>query len=254
MNKISSINLGKFNNAEYANFSQRTARLIQTATPAALGLTQAMYDAYAQNINRLSDIVAQSRISEETVDIAQVDRECDELIVYINAAIRTAKMSPVADQRAAGTLLYNVTKPYIGMQSLAQGQQVQTTRGYLMDLGKDQNVDAIDTLVLGPAIQQLRQKNNQYAALLDSRAASQVANKLDPGYAVREEMNVQYDELVTLAFVTSVANPSPAADTFVTAMNKLIADTNTAFNQRMAQKKSKKDEEENPEQNQVPNN
>ena len=37
---------------------------------------------------------------------------------------------------------------------------------------------------------------------------------------------------ITIAFVTSVATPSKEATDFVVYMNKLIADTDTAYNQR----------------------
>lgn len=248
MKKINSISLDKLNNAEYTNFSQRTARLAQTATPAAIGITVELYNAYTGNILAMTDIVAQSRISDETAEIAAIDRECDDLIIYLNATIKTSKGSPLADVKAAGTHLYNVTKPYISIQRLAQGQQIQQTRGLLADLGKDENTAAINALVLGPVIQQLRQKNNQYAALLDARAASQVAARLDTGKSVRLQMNAQYDEITTMAFVTSIANPSPAADAFVTGMNKLIADTNTAYNLRMGQRKNEEGEEEKEEE------
>ena len=55
-------------------------------------------------------------------------------------------------------------------------------------------------------------------------------------------MDPQYDEIVTRAFVASVATPSAEAAAFVTAVNKLIADTDAAYNQRLAEKKKKGEE------------
>ena len=49
-----------------------------------------------------------------------------------------------------------------------------------------------------------------------------LANKLDDGKTVRLELDEQYDDLVTIAFVTSVATPSKEATDFVMHMNKLI--------------------------------
>ena len=71
-----------------------------------------------------------------------------------------------------------------------------------------------------------------------------LANKLDAGKNVRLELDEQYDDLATIAFVTSVATPSKEATDFVVYMNKLIADTETAYNQRMAQRGKKKEETE----------
>ena len=44
--------------------------------------------------------------------------------------------------------------------------------------------------------------------------------------------------------MTSVATPSKEATDFVVYMNKLIADTETAYNQRIAQRGKKKSETE----------
>ena len=71
-----------------------------------------------------------------------------------------------------------------------------------------------------------------------------LANKLDAGKNVRLELDEQYDDLVTIAFVTSVATPSKEATDFVVYMNKLIADTETAYNQRIAQRGKKKEDTE----------
>ena len=71
-----------------------------------------------------------------------------------------------------------------------------------------------------------------------------LAKKLDDGKTVRQELDEQYDDLVTIAFVTSVATPSKEATDFVVYMNKLIADTETAYNQRIAQRGKKKEETE----------
>jgi len=48
---------------------------------------------------------------------------------------------------------------------------------------------------------------------------------------------------VTIAFVTSVATPSKEATDFVVYMNKLIADTEIAYNQRIAQRGKKEETE-----------
>lgn len=249
--KIDDIRLNKLNNAEYANFSQRTAQLIQTATIAKLGIAADDFAAFTANITLLTDVVAQSRTSDLTSEIADKDKECDDLIRYIFTTIDAGKNSPIAAQKKAATSLYNTTKPYRGIQSLAQGQQIQQTRGLLLDLGKDENAEQIDSLALGAGIQALRRANNEYATLINTRASSQTDNALPAGRAVRDEMDVQYDNLTTMAFVTSISTPSTEATTFITAMNKLIADTNTAYNQRSAQRKKKDDpntEETNTEE------
>ena len=237
MEKINAISLKKLNNAEYAYFAQQVSNLIHEGTAEKLHVSAATLTAFDANLKLLTDIVAQSRISDETADIVAVDKETDDLITYILSAIRSAKQSPVAAQKAAATTLYNATKPYAGIQQMAQRQEVQQARGLLTDLAKSDLKAHVQTLALHPAVDQLSATITRYASLLESRAASQVAVNLGAAKPVREKMNDEYDEMTTVAFAFSIAAPATELTTFITKLNKLIDDTNTAYNQSRAQMK-----------------
>ena len=237
MKKINAISLKKLNNAEYAYFTQQVSNLIHEGTAEKLHVSAATLTAFDANLKLLTDIVAQSRISDETADIVAVDKEADDLITYILSAIRSAKQSPVAAQKAAATTLYNATKPYAGIQQMAQRQEVQQARGLLTDLAKPDLKAHVQTLALQPAVDQLKTTVDRYASLLESRAASQVAADLGAAKPVREKMNDEYDEMTTVAFAFSIAAPATELTTFITKLNKLIDDTNTAYNQSRAQMK-----------------
>ena len=241
MEKINAISLKKLNNAEYAYFAQQVSNLIHEGTAEKLHVSAATLTAFDANLKLLTDIVAQSRISDETADIVAVDKEADDLITYILSAIRSAKQSPVAAQKAAATTLYNATKPYAGIQQMAQRQEVQQARGLLADLAKPDLKAHVQTLALQPAVDQLKTTVDRYASLLESRAASQVAANLGAAKPVREKMNAEYDEMTTVAFAFSIAAPATELTTFITKLNKLIDDTNTAYNQSRAQMKVTKD-------------
>ena len=237
MEKINAISLKKLNNAEYAYFAQQVSNLIHEGTAEKLHVSAATLTAFDANLKLLTDIVAQSRISDETADIVALDKEADDLITYILSAIRSAKQSPVAAQKAAATTLYNATKPYAGIQQMAQRQEVQQARGLLTDLAKSDLKAHVQTLALHPAVDQLSATITRYASLLESRAASQVAVNLGAAKPVREKMNDEYDEMTTVAFAFSIAAPATELTTFITKLNKLIDDTNTAYNQSRAQMK-----------------
>ena len=237
MKKINAISLKKLNNAEYAYFAQQVSNLIHEGTAEKLHVSAATLTDFDANLKLLTDIVAQSRISDETADIVAVDKEADDLITYILSAIRSAKQSPVAAQKAAATTLYNATKPYAGIQQMAQRQEVQQARGLLADLAKPDLKAHVQTLALQPAVDQLKTTVDRYASLLESRSASQVAANLGAAKPVREKMNDEYDEMTTVAFAFSIAAPATELTTFITKLNKLIDDTNTAYNQSRAQMK-----------------
>ena len=242
--KINPIRLGKFNNAEYTNFMNRTLNQAVAVGIEKIGASEALIDNITANVNKMTDIVAKSRASVETAQIAETDKKADELIIYLMATFRTNLTSPIQAMRNATETLYLKTKPYVGCQSLPQGQQIQKMRGLLSDLSTADMSAHITTLGLTAVVEELNTITAQYSALIEQRTASQLANKLDARKTVRLELDEQYDDLVTIAFVTSVATPSEEATDFVVYMNKLIADTETAYNQRMAQRGKKKEETE----------
>ena len=242
--KIDTIGLSKLNNAEYTNFMNRTLGYAVAAGTDKIGASDELIDGITANVNKMTDIVAQSRASVETAQIAEVDKKADELIVYLMATFRTNRTSPIQSMRTAAETLYLKTKPYVGCQTLPQGQQIQKMRGLLTDITSTEMSAHIATLGMNDVVAELATVTAQYSILIDQRAMSQLENKLDASKTIRLELDEQYDDLVTIAFVTSVATPSKEATDFVVYMNKLIADTNTAYNQRIAQSGKKKDKED----------
>ena len=239
--KINPIRLGKFNNAEYTNFMNRTLNQAVAVGIEKIGASEALIDNITANVNKMTEIVAQSRASVETAQIAETDKKADELIVYLMATFRTNLTSPIQAMRNAAETLYLKTKPYVGCQTLPQGQQIQKMRGLLSDLSTADMSAHITTLGLTAVVEELNTITAQYSTLIEQRTASQLANKLDAGKTVRLELDEQYDDLMTIAFVTSVATPSKEATDFVVYMNKLIADNETAYNQRIAQRGKKEE-------------
>lgn len=233
--KPQSISFSRLNNAEYTYFAGQVMNRILTDTAEALHVSATTLAAYKANQEKMVELVAQSRISEETAEIAEVDTEEDAIIVYINATIRNAKSSPISDKKAAGTALYNATKPYIGIQRLPQRQQVQKVSGLLADLAKEDVAVHIETLGLIEEVERLDSLNARYLNLLTKRADSQVANAVEASKPIRTEMDAQYDELITTAWAFSIATPSETLTNFIVFVNKLIDDTVTAYNQRTAQ-------------------
>ena len=61
--KISPIRLEKFNNAEYTNFMNRTLNQAVAVGIEKIGANEALIDNITANVNKMTDIVAQSRAS-----------------------------------------------------------------------------------------------------------------------------------------------------------------------------------------------
>ena len=236
--KISDMGLAKLNNAEFAYFTGEILKFAQTGTAEKLHIDAATLAAFEANQARLVELVAQSRIADETARIAETDKQQDDLLSYIFSAVKAGRNHPLVAKREAAQALYNVLKPYFGLQNLAQRQQVQTVDGMMADLVKDANAAHVTTLALDEEVEQLDSLNTVYRNLLAARADSQTANPVESAKPLRIEMTAQYDEITTTVWAFSIAVPAPELSTFVTQVNKLIADTTAAYNQRIAQQRA----------------
>ena len=108
-------------------------------------------------------------------------------------------------------------------------------RGMLTDLAKEPLVAHVVTLALADVVEEIGHVADEYGALLEQRSESQAANDMGPVKNLRVEMDGQYDYITTMAFAFSVAEPSDALTTFVASTNRLIDDTNKAYNLRTGQ-------------------
>lgn len=248
--KIKEIGLAKLNNAEYTNFSTRVLSLVKQAGTiepdggSALGIEAEVQEEDEELLALLGDIVAQSRISDRTAELTEVDNQRDDLVVYLFKLLRSKKSSPLAAERKAATSLYNLLKPYVGCYRSPGQQETVQIRGLLTDARKEENLPNVEALSLTNILTELETANDEYASLTEQRTEERAANRLDESKKVRQRMDELYDYISTMAFVQSVAHPTDATATFVTNLNALIDETNALYNQRIAQAKRKKPEEE----------
>lgn len=248
--KIQEIGLAKLNNAEYTNFSNRVLSLVNQAGTlepeggSALGIEEEVTEEYGTLGGTMGDIVAQSRISDRTAELTAVDKQRDDLVVYLFKLLRSKKSSPLTEERKAATSLYNLLKPYVGCYRSPGQQETVQIRGLLTDARKAENLPNVEALSLANILTELESANDEYASLTEQRTEERAASRLDESKTVRARMDELYDYISTVAFVQSVAHPTEATAAFVTNLNALIDETNALYNQRIAQAKRGKEEPE----------
>lgn len=119
---------------------------------------------------------------------------------------------------------------------------MQTVDGLVLDLEKEAVAAHFTTLGLASEVETLKTLNAEYGSLIARRADAQKSNPVESAKPIRQEMYEQYDELVSTAWAFSIAVPSDALSGFIASVNKLVADTNAAYNLRMAQRKKEEGE------------
>lgn len=265
MEKITKVNiiyLQRLNNAEYRTFMARYGNLLaggggDSESPDEisfdpndpLGIPQELRTAFATDFALLTDAVNQSSASEETAQMSALDKERDDLLIFITSTITQMTKSPLAAQRTAAEKLYLPVKPYIGAARLANLQETAAIEGLLVDLDKAGMPEALTAINLTEVVAALKEKNKQYATLTEQRANAKAEDPVESAKKIRLRMDEEYDEMSTYAFAQSVVKPTQETAAFINRLNALVDETNALYNQRIAQARAaaaKKQEGDKP--------
>ena len=265
MEKITKVNiiyLQRLNNAEYRTFMARYGNLLaggggDSESPDEisfdpndpLGIPQELRTAFATDFALLTDAVNQSSASEETAQMSALDKERDDLLIFITSTITQMTKSPLAAQRTAAEKLYLPVKPYIGAARLANLQETAAIEGLLVDLDKAGMPEALAAINLTEVVAALKEKNKQYATLTEQRANAKADDPVESAKKIRLRMDEEYDEMSTYAFAQSVVKPTQETASFINRLNALVDETNALYNQRIAQARAaaaKKQEGDKP--------
>lgn len=260
--KVKDINITKLNNAEYRTFMARYGNLLaggggDSESPDEisfdpndpLGIPADLRTAFGTDFTLLTDAVNQSSASEETAQMSALDKERDDLLIFITSTITQMTKSPLAAQRTAAEKLYLPVKPYIGAARLANLQETAAIEGLLVDLDKAGMPEALAAINLTEVVAALKEKNKQYATLTEQRTNAKADDPVESAKKIRLRMDEEYDEMSTYAFAQSVVKPTQETAAFISRLNALVDETNALYNQRIAQARAaaaKKQEGDKP--------
>lgn len=235
--KIKEAKFSKLTNDEYAHFVRSVEKLVVVATPKKLGVSEQLAQAFKANVERLTDASRHSRTSNETADLAKIDKQRGEIVVYLFTMIRNERKTPLEAKRKAATALYNATKTFQGLQLLPNRSKTQAIESLLFDLSKPENAEHVRALMLSDVVSELSALNKKYDALIIQRADSQIENAVESPKKIRVQTNEQYDEISLRAMAFNIYQPSEESKNFMLSLNKLIEDTNVAYKQRLGRNK-----------------
>ncbi|GIZ16477.1 DUF6261 family protein [Capnocytophaga catalasegens] len=230
--KIKALSLSKLNNAEYGQFMTGVEKLVQEATLENIKVSEELFDKFKANVERLVEWNYQARTGKETKNLSEIDKERNQLLVYLFSVIRTAKKALSKQAKTAGDALYEVVKPLSGASKLPNQQKTLAIKALVNDFSKSENTSFVKTLGLSDTISSLESVNKKYETIVGERTASKALNSTTSVYSIRKETDILYDEITQRAYAESVSNPSNEVNTFVKVVNRLIEDTNTAFKLR----------------------
>ena len=196
---------------------------------------------------KLKDLIRQSRVAKETVKIQQMEEEIDDILVSILGVIRSSMKSPVASRRDASTELYGAIRTYADAYRKAMRYKMGLVDSLLYDLAKSELSVLVTALGLDGEVESLTLKYAQCKVLLDSRSDAKVKASADKTLVIRKEIDELLDIMVTCIRSLYYKNPTDELAQLILSLNQLLADSETNYNQRIAQT-GKKGESESTEE------
>lgn len=232
------------NNAEYSSVATRFVSRVTATGLETLNVPEEYFTLYQARKAVLTNLISMSRISDETSKINEVEAKIANLLKFIHSVIGSARNTPIAAKQEAGTILYNTTHSYLYTHKLPQQQMLETVNGMLTDLSSSKLEVHIKTLNLETEVETLTLLHAQLTVLLDSRAEVQMVISEENSKIVRQDMDELFEMMMAIIWAYSLTNPSEEIKSFIKSINKVLFDTETAYNQRIAQRGKKEEEEE----------
>lgn len=243
LSKFKTTGASKWNTAEYTNFASRFISVNRSFGAEALHYEEADLERYAELQAELQDLVARNMAATETVKLQDLETQRDEKGMYIINTVRNSRELPFPAIAEAAKALWFVLEPYVGFHSKPNLQETALIDGMLLDLAKSENAAHITALSLTQTVEELTLLNAQYRVLTEQRTTSRDNAKTADAKTLRAEMDQLYEYITTVAFAHNVVNPSDTLEQYIRSVNAIIDETNTAYNQRMAQTKAKGEDE-----------
>lgn len=247
--------LNKLNNAEYYNFMAGFIHLVEEAGPldgqedrSALGFEWTDYQILVKDQLLMRDLLGQSRIQEQTEELAKLDKLRNGEVRYLFSFLRTQQHACLDELRQAAITLYNIARPSVGCQRLPVMQKTAQINALLYDLRKEDAAGLVGLLGLNEVLDRLEALNGRYMALADERTHDRAATKLEDSKSVRKRMSQYYDYLTAMAFAQSVIRPTEVTARFVKLLNALIDEIRALYNLRIGQVRAYREKKKEGEQ------
>ena len=167
--RILNLDIHSLNNAEYKNFMERFFKLIplkavsgegdrpselrllgeeENMTSDFVGISDEDKATFNADMLLLTDVVNQSRTNDNTALLLNLDKRRDPLVSFIINTTSIGRKSSNPAYAQACISLYNILKPYRGIQNIPMQQETAQIKGMLYDLDKPENKQKITLLHL----------------------------------------------------------------------------------------------------------
>lgn len=232
----------KYNNAEFAGLLHQLSALATAVGADAVKCQQDLLTSLAAADSAMTEMVAQTRASVLTQQIAEKDEEVNRLVRYIFATLKAQASAPAADVRNAAKAVIIVIAPYKNAEKKPYAEQNQLLRGMLHDLSKDS--DNVNKAALTDAVAALAVALAEMGILIDQRNVETVANDLGEVKTQRDWSSALLDTLFCTAVANHYIDATDALADFIDNAEQIVKSADNALAHRLAALKKQEDEAE----------
>lgn len=238
------IALSKLNNAEYLNLMSRLQKLVETATPTAVGLTADEFDEFKDLVEQLQDRINYPTASDRTAHLTTLDKQRDSVLTFIFSTINNSKKVPILELSEAGNALTLIIRPYTSIQSDQDQVETVKIKGILKDLDTEEAKAHLATLNLTDAVAKLKEINDEYETQSAARARDKEAARMstESGTNLRKRLDPIFEAIRQITLAESIAKPTEVTAEFILGLNSAIREVNTLYNLRTGKTQSGEDE------------
>ena len=194
-----------------SDFHTKVNDCITATTPAALHITEKA-TAYSAASELLASIVNRERAFVATATLAEADDVRDRASGVIGQVVNAYLTSPVAEKKAAATLLDAKMSPYRGIRKHEYTKQTAETRGMLAML--DAEAEAVAALGLTEEVEAVREAN----AAFDT----EFLKKTEEMSSRMTQSDVKSEDIVQTVNAYAIVQPSDEINTFIASVNGLV--------------------------------
>lgn len=168
MKKIQTVNLARGRNAEHYTYHDNVVSILSEEIAAELKIGQ-LRATYAALFEREEAAFKHNSAEEHTKEVADKDKERDNLFCHLKLVAEAFKTSPVPEKKAAGDKLSYAIRPYRDANRKAYRENTALIKNLLIDLGAADCITALTTLGMTDVVEMLRKANEEFAAMSAER-------------------------------------------------------------------------------------
>ena len=240
---LSTLDLHRLKNAEHVQFHSNVCKIIETAEPEAMGLSELIFSPYAANVGTEQDIVNKAMGSSYTIEMQKADEDRDLIFKRVRRKLELCELEP---KESIAYLASPVVKKHLLAKypnlvpSLPYQEETATITGFVQDCRELLTADQVKGICIDTDLNELESANSRFSAMYQERVTEKAAGDTQLSLKLRAATDETY-QIISL-WINALSNdPDPshadqvaAARDAVAKINIVIRDAKMRLEQRLS--------------------